>query len=140
MQRVPDREPFPVRPGDPSPPGSRKSDIAARTTDRKTAARAASVQAEPDDDTSRATITDGGITVSLNITFGDDGRIERAYIPVRYREVDGARVATPWACHYHRYESVAGVRVPMAGSAVWLLPDGELTYWRGRLLDVSFAS
>lgn len=93
-----------------------------------------------DDDTSRATITDGGITVSLDFTFGDDGRVERAYTPVRYREVDGSRIATPWACHYHGYESIGGIRVPTAGSAVWLLPKGELTYWRGRLLDVSFTS
>lgn len=93
-----------------------------------------------DEESARATMTDGGITVSLDFTFGDDGRIERAYTPARYRDVDGAAVPTPWACHYRRYESVTGVRVPMAGSTSWLLPEGELTYWRGRLIDLSFGS
>jgi Family of unknown function (DUF6920) len=93
-----------------------------------------------DDDSARASITDGGITVSLDFTFGDDGRIERAYTSARHRDVGGVGVPTPWACHYHKYESVEGVRVPMAGSAMWLLPDGELTYWRGHLTDLKYDS
>jgi Family of unknown function (DUF6544) len=93
-----------------------------------------------DEDSARATITDGGITVSLDFSFGDDGRIERAYTPARYRDVDGAGMPTPWACHYRHYESVAGVRVPMAASASWMLPDGELTYWRCRVIDLSYDS
>jgi hypothetical protein len=57
----------------------------------------------------------------------------RAYTPERYREVDGKYVSTPWACHYGSYSQVDGMRVPTEGEVEWILPEGRLPYWRGRV-------
>ncbi len=85
-----------------------------------------------DDHSARATLTDGAtLSVSLTFEFGEDGRIVTAYTPSRYRDVGGVPVPTPWFCHYRDYTRIEGMSVPMRGEVEWLLPDGELPYWRG---------
>ncbi|HEX8358852.1 MAG TPA: DUF6544 family protein [Longimicrobium sp.] len=91
-----------------------------------------------DDRTSRATITDRGVTVSLDFTFGENGEIRSTYTPTRSREVEGRWVPTPWNGSYRRYERVAGMLVPMEGEVAWVLPDGPLPYWRGRITGAEY--
>jgi hypothetical protein len=91
-----------------------------------------------DDTTARATLTDAGASVSLEFQFAPTGEIVRTFTPERYRDVNGTGVPTPWAGKYRRYAQVAGTRVPMEGEVAWMLPEGELTYWRGRLVKIEY--
>jgi hypothetical protein len=91
-----------------------------------------------DDSVARATVTDGGTRVSLDFTFSPEGEIVRAYTPARFRDVGGTDVPTPWACSYRDYRWVDGVRIPGAGEVEWILPEGRLAYWRGRVVGVEY--
>lgn len=86
----------------------------------------------------RATLADGANEVSLDFHFGEAGEIVRAYTPARFREVSGRYVATPWQCRYREYARVHGVQVPLEGEVEWLLPEGPLLYWRGRIRDLRY--
>jgi hypothetical protein len=94
---------------------------------------------EPIDNTrARATLTDRGTTVSLEFHFAENGAIERTFTPARYREVAGAYVPTPWAGTFREYARVEGMRVPMEGEVEWLLPEGRLPVWRGRIRRIEY--
>jgi hypothetical protein len=90
-----------------------------------------------DADTARITLTDEGITVTLDVHLGPRGDIVRA-TAMRHRMIDGAAVLTPWVCHYRDYARTAGMMIPTAGEVEWLLPDGPLPYWRGRIISVEY--
>jgi len=81
---------------------------------------------------------DGGTRVSLDFTFSPGGEIVRAYTPARPRDVGGTDVPTPWECRYRDYRWVDGVRIPGAGEVEWILPEGRLAYWRGRVVRVEY--
>src|SRR4029450_6628628 len=49
-----------------------------------------------DDDSARATLTDGDLTVSVDFHFGRDGLIDTASVRSRARLVDGREQSTPW--------------------------------------------
>jgi hypothetical protein len=90
--------------------------------------------------TARATLADHGTTISLGFQFGEDGAIVRASAPDRPREVKGEYVPTPWVVSYTGYEWVGGMRVPMEGEVAWILPEGRLSYWRGRIVATEYGS
>ncbi len=90
-----------------------------------------------DDSTACATIKDGTNTVSVNFHFASDGRIERIS-GLRYRDVDGVGVLTPWQGNFSEYQRVSGVMIPMSGDVAWILPDGAAPYWRGRIVSVRY--
>ena len=85
-----------------------------------------------DDRTARATLSHAGTSVWLDFQFGEQGEIVRASTPERSRDVEGASVPTPWVCSYGSYREVDGMRVPAEGEVEWILPEGRLSYWRGR--------
>lgn len=86
-----------------------------------------------DDHSARATLNDGNTTVSLDFRFGEDGEIVQAYTPARSRDVNGTGVPTPWLCTYRDYAQVDGMRIPAEGEVGWVLPEGMLSYWRGKV-------
>lgn len=45
---------------------------------------------------------------------------------------------TPFVGHFSDYAEVGGVRIPMEGMVEWILPEGRLSYWRGRIARVAF--
>ena len=100
--------------------------------------RAGVVWQAMDERTARATMTDGATSVALEFHFGAQGEIVSAYTSARYREVSGEDVPTPWRCEYRRYVPVHGMMVPLEGEVAWELPEGLLTYWHGRILDVEY--
>jgi hypothetical protein len=90
------------------------------------------VRWEPvDDSTARATLTDRGNTVSMDVRFGAGGEIERVSAQ-RHRDVNGTPVLTPWIGRFSSYARVEGMMVPIEGEVGWELPDGWFPYWRGR--------
>jgi hypothetical protein len=56
-----------------------------------------------DDHSARATLTDCGLSVSLDFHFRERGEIVRCYTSARNRDVRGVAVPTPWACYYSRH-------------------------------------
>lgn len=85
-----------------------------------------------------ATLTDGATTVSLQFHFNEDGDIVAIYSPERFREEKGSYVRTPWRVRALGHEVHHGIRLMSAAEAEWLLPDGPLPYWRGRITRAQF--
>lgn len=90
-----------------------------------------------DDSTARATVTDGSTRVSAEFHFARTGEIVRM-TALRYREVNGTGVLTPFEGRYRDYAWRDGVRIPMAAEVAWLLPEGRFAYWRGHPADVAY--
>ena len=91
-----------------------------------------------DDTSARASLADDVTTVSLVFRFDDEGLIHTAHAAARYRTVNGALVATPWQGRFWAHEVRGGMRIPLQGEVAWLLPDGPLPYWRGRITDIVY--
>jgi hypothetical protein len=81
----------------------------------------------------RATTRVAGVTASIDYHFGADGLVERVYAAERGRDVNGRSVPTPWEGRLAEWGERDGQRVPLAGEVAWLLPEGRLAYWRGRI-------
>jgi hypothetical protein len=81
-----------------------------------------------DDHSARVTLTDEGESVSAVLTFDEQGRLTN-FIADRY-----ANAGTPqsslerWSTPISSYGEFEGLRLPIAGSGVWHLPSGDLTY------------
>lgn len=90
-----------------------------------------------DDSAARATITDGAIRVSGDFRFAPSGEMT-AMTAVRYRDVNGTGVETPFEGRYHGFERRQGVMVPKSAEVAWLLPEGRFAYWRGRPTDIAY--
>ena len=92
-----------------------------------------------DDSTARATLTDGAVTVSSDFHFGPRGEIVGASM-MRYRDVNGRGVPTPIEAYITgEYRRVSGMMIPTAGEVEWVLPEGRLRYWRGRVVNAEYA-
>lgn len=85
-----------------------------------------------------ATLTDGTTTVSLEFRFGANGLVTEIYAPERPRIVGDRVLPTPWLGRWSHYERRHGVLVPTTGEVSWVLPEGALPYWKGRLVDVAY--
>lgn len=90
-----------------------------------------------DDSTARATIRDGANEVSADFHFAPTGEIT-GMTALRYRDVNGTSVLTPFDGRYHDYERRNGIMIPMFAEVAWLLPEGRFAYWRGHLAEVTY--
>ncbi len=96
------------------------------------------VRWEPvDDQSAKATLTDGATTASLVFHFDGEGLISGVRAAARSRIVNGVLVATPWRGRFWGYEVRGGMRVPLEGEVAWELPEGLWPYWRGRATDIT---
>jgi len=93
---------------------------------------------EIDDNSALATLTDSGITVSLEFEFNEIGEITGVYTPGRYREVNGEYELTPWTGSFRKYEDRHGIRLPLEGEVEWQLPEGSLPYWKGQITEIQY--
>ncbi len=92
-----------------------------------------------DEGRARATLVDRGVTAALEFRFGPDGLVSSVFAPDRPRTVGTANVPTPWEGTWTASSARNGMRVPSAGEVAWLLPEGRLAYWRGRVKSVNYA-
>src|SRR5690606_1835390 len=74
-----------------------------------------------DDRTARATVTDGRFRATADFHFASTGEIERM-TAMRYRDVGGTAVLTPFEGSYGVYERRSGVMVPAEAEVAWQLP------------------
>lgn len=86
-----------------------------------------------DDTTARATLSDAGVTVSMDFVFGERGEVLRATTSARARtDAKGSRLL-PWGGRYWNWIEQNGMRVPIEAEVAWIV-DGEWRpYWIGRL-------
>ena len=85
-----------------------------------------------------ASLTDRGTAVEATFHFGLRGEIVRVSA-LRFRDVRGSSVLTPWVGQFRDYRSVQGMMVPMVGEVAWVLPSGIMPYYRGRTTHIQFA-
>jgi len=84
-----------------------------------------------------AALTDGGHRASIDFHFGDRGEVVGCSA-LRYRDVSGRSILTPWQTRCWDYEPIDGFMIPRSAEAEWILPEGSLTYWRGAIERVTY--
>ncbi|MBK6489842.1 MAG: hypothetical protein IPF98_23965 [Gemmatimonadetes bacterium] len=91
-----------------------------------------------DDRTARATLTDRNHTVTMEVYFGSGGEMARVSAN-RGREVNGTVELTPWEGHFSdTLHEVDGMRIPVSGEVLWVLPKGRHSYWRGLVAEATY--
>jgi hypothetical protein len=90
-----------------------------------------------DDRSARAILEDGDVRVGMDVHFGADGSIERIEA-MRFRDVDGVGVATPFRGTFARYERNHGMMIPMEGEVAWWIDGSWIPYWRGGITQVEY--
>ena len=88
--------------------------------------------------TALATLTDGGLSVTLRFAFNESDLIETVQAEARGRMVNGEIVPTPWEGRFWNYIAHDGMRIPVDGEVAWLLPTGAKPYWRGRIGELAY--
>jgi hypothetical protein len=91
-----------------------------------------------DDRRARATLTDSGITVSVEFTFGDTGEIVKMYTTERYALFDGEYRQIPWEGRFSDYAEKDGMLIPLRGEIGWQLPEGFWLFWKGKIEEIHF--
>lgn len=86
----------------------------------------------------RATLTDGGVAVTMLFTFNETGLIQTVRAEARGRMVSGTIVQTPWQGRFWNYSERDQMRVPLDGEVAWVLPAGARPYWRGRITEIAY--
>jgi hypothetical protein len=90
-----------------------------------------------DADHATARLIDGRTTAELQYEFAPNGSIVAATAR-RARAERGGFISTPWAARVRDYEIHAGMRVPMAGEAAWVIDGQPAPYIRFRVTGVHF--
>lgn len=91
-----------------------------------------------DDQSARATLNDGDLTITLLFSFTEDGLIDTVSADARPRVVGGTVAPAPWQGRFWNYAVRDGMRVPLDGEVAWLLPEGVKPYWRGHITKLSY--
>jgi len=91
-----------------------------------------------DDTSAIATLTEGGVSVSLEFHFDDAGDLRRVYTPARMREMNGHYEAMPWGGECSRYEVRDGMRIPAEAEVLWWVDGARMPYWRGRITGAKY--
>jgi hypothetical protein len=90
-----------------------------------------------DDNSARATMTDGTTTVSLVFQFNDQGAIATIRAEGRYR-MDGDKLtAMPWGGRFGEYSVRNGMLIPLEGEVGWEHPEGTRLYFKGRITEIN---
>ena len=91
------------------------------------------------DNAAIASLTDSGVTVSLEFRFNDTGEVTGIYTDGRFGQFDGGYRQTPWQGEFRNYQLVDGMRVPRYGEVGWII-DGKLELvWKGEIEDIRYA-
>jgi hypothetical protein len=91
-----------------------------------------------DEQSARATLADGAVSVTLTFGFAADGTMQSVRAEARGRTVAGQVVMTPWEGRWSDVQVRGGMRVPLSGEVAWLTPQGRRPYWRGTISSIEF--
>lgn len=92
---------------------------------------------EVDDHAADVTYTYGNKSVTGRMYFDDEGRLLN-FVASRYREKQGAFTCDPWSTPITEYGVFEDLRLPIRGEAVWQLPEGDLSYIKLCVTDVTY--
>lgn len=82
-----------------------------------------------------ATLTDNGLSVSLEFRFADTGEVTGIYTPARWGTFGGGYEQHAWEGHFRNYETIGGFWVPREGDVGWYVGSEWRAVWRGRILS-----
>ncbi len=91
-----------------------------------------------DDRSAYATLTEGGISITMLFRFDERGLIDAVRAEARGRTVSGKVVPMPWQGRVWNYHERGGMRVPLDGEVAWMLPEGDKPYWRGHIAEIDY--
>jgi hypothetical protein len=86
-----------------------------------------------DTNSALATLTDHGMSVSLEFRFSDTGEVTGIYTPARWGSFDGGYKQVPWEGHFGSYEEKMGLFVPTEGEVGWHFDNEWQAVWKGRI-------
>ena len=85
-----------------------------------------------------ATLAEGGLSVTMLLTFDEQGLVDTVRAEARGRTVGGEVVPTPWHGRVWNYHERDGMLVPLDGEVAWLPPEGAKPYWRGYITEIVY--
>jgi hypothetical protein len=88
-----------------------------------------------DDNSARATLTDGATTVSLVFQFNAEGAIATIRADARYRD---KLTAMPWSGRFWNYSIRDGMLIPLEGEVGWEYPEGTRLYFKGKVTEIHY--
>jgi hypothetical protein len=91
-----------------------------------------------DDTSANATMTDGPISVTMLFRFGADNLVSSIFVEGRATTVAGKTVMMPWAGNMSDYQSMNGMKIPMKADVLYITPQGERPYFKGRVETIEF--
>jgi hypothetical protein len=80
-----------------------------------------------DHGSAQVTLSDHGRTATGTMYFDGEGKLTD-FVAMRYRMVGGRPVLATWSTPVTAYGEFEGLKLPVAGKALWKLPDGDLEY------------
>ena len=92
-----------------------------------------------DENALSATISHAGATANGKFYFDADGLPYKFETEDRYYSTgSGRNQKFLWTAYYSGYKEISGYYLPTELKASWLLPDGEYTYFTGKIKSVTF--
>ena len=88
---------------------------------------------EIDETRSLATLTNHGVTVSLEFRFAETGEVIGVYTPARWGTFPGGYRQVPWEGHFRDFRERDGLVVPTEGDVGWYVDNEWAAVWKGRL-------
>jgi hypothetical protein len=88
-----------------------------------------------DDNSARATLSDGATTVSVVFQFNAEGTITTFRADARYRD---KFAAMPWGGRFWDYAVRDGMLIPLEGEVGWEYPEGMRLYFKGKTTEISY--
>jgi len=88
-----------------------------------------------DANSAEATMSYGGVTAAATFVFDGHGKLETM---TAQRNNDSKGQALPWSTPITSYGQFAGVRIPVAGEAIWTYDTGDFSYIRLRVTDLEY--
>lgn len=85
----------------------------------------------------KATMRHRGVTASAILFFGKQGEITN-FVADRYMTSDDEYRLETWSTPISEYGEIRGVRIPIKGSGVWSLSDGDFEYIRVEITDIEY--
>jgi hypothetical protein len=89
-----------------------------------------------DDNSAKVTLKDVGKSVTATMHFDDEGRLTNFTAP-RYRDMGNGKFELEnWSTPIREYGELGGLKVPLKGSGVWNLKEGDLEYINVTVTDL----
>jgi len=85
-----------------------------------------------------ATLTDRGLTVSLEFRFNAAAEVAGIYTPARWGTFDGGYRQAPWEGRFRNYVARAGMLVPSEGEVGWYREGTWRPVWKGTITDAEY--